>query len=495
MNVNVTFGQGDSDFPVKAGATDNGMDVDFGNTQLIKGDKGDKGDPGEKGDKGDPGADGISPTVAVQDITGGHRVTITDKDGAKTFDVMDGAGGSGGAAVQSDLSVNDESDPAYVKNRTHWLERPYEPIVWDGSTEGRDSVDVSLAFGYPAGSVVAYKISDHVLTKEEIGKSRVSAVVNNGTTGTGTIHSLVDFVPETLWAYDIDVKDSVGYDLIVTKGISTTIAGDFSSSLGVNIPSVGTYCLPMKIDASIQIDADAYHIIDDRYLPADIAKTNQLNAYYTKQEIDNANASFARRKRTPTNAVIVGLLNGQLVDNAFSEDETIKDLVIPSSITSVGKAAFSSANIETVVFNPSGRAISLSYFMFLSCPYLKTAVFGIGVGRIETSSFSNCPALHTVRFKGSLASGIYNRAFELCASLKALIIENREASMPPPLMDVDVFLSTPISSGTGYIYVPRALVDSYKVEKNWSTYASQFRALEDYTVDGTITGDLDESKI
>lgn len=56
-------------------------------------------------------------------------------------------------------------------------------------------------------------------------------------------------------------------------------------------------------------------------------------------------------------------------------------------------------------------------------------------------------------------------------------------------------ITPPITSGTGYIYVPRALVDSYKAATNWSTYATQFRALEDYTVDGTTTGELDESKI
>ena len=37
---------------------------------------------------------GISPVVAVEDIDGGHRVTITDKDGEKTFDVMDGEDGA-----------------------------------------------------------------------------------------------------------------------------------------------------------------------------------------------------------------------------------------------------------------------------------------------------------------------------------------------------------------------------------------------------------------
>lgn len=33
--------------------------------------------------------DGFSPTVSVADISGGHRVTITDAEGPKSFDVMD----------------------------------------------------------------------------------------------------------------------------------------------------------------------------------------------------------------------------------------------------------------------------------------------------------------------------------------------------------------------------------------------------------------------
>jgi hypothetical protein len=50
--------------------------------------------------------------------------------------------------------------------------------------------------------------------------------------------------------------------------------------------------------------------------------------------------------------------------------------------------------------------------------------------------------------------------------------------------------------GSGrYIYVPAALVDTYKATTNWSSYADKIRALEDYTIDGTTTGELDESKI
>ena len=39
---------------------------------------------------GPKGLDGVSPTITVTDILGGHKVTITDKDGTETFDVMDG---------------------------------------------------------------------------------------------------------------------------------------------------------------------------------------------------------------------------------------------------------------------------------------------------------------------------------------------------------------------------------------------------------------------
>jgi hypothetical protein len=42
------------------------------------------------------GKDGISPTILITDITGGHRLTITDSSGTKTIDVMNGATGPRG---------------------------------------------------------------------------------------------------------------------------------------------------------------------------------------------------------------------------------------------------------------------------------------------------------------------------------------------------------------------------------------------------------------
>lgn len=51
---------------------------------------------GTNGKDGVNGADGISPTLSVAEITGGHRVTVTDVNGTQTFDVMDGQDGRDG---------------------------------------------------------------------------------------------------------------------------------------------------------------------------------------------------------------------------------------------------------------------------------------------------------------------------------------------------------------------------------------------------------------
>ena len=54
------------------------------------------GTPGEDGKDGTDGKDGVSPTVTVSAITGGNRITISDKNGSKSVDVMDGKDGDDG---------------------------------------------------------------------------------------------------------------------------------------------------------------------------------------------------------------------------------------------------------------------------------------------------------------------------------------------------------------------------------------------------------------
>ena len=134
------------------------------------------------------------------------------------------------------------------------------------------------------------------------------------------------------------------------------------------------------------------------------------------------------------------------------------------------------------------RVTSVGDLSFVDLPKLtsfKSAtaeIFGDG-------SFARCYALTTIDLYCLTHAG--SNTFHNCHSLQIIILRGDAVCY---LKD-RVFYDTPIASGTGYIYVPRALIEDYKVATNWSVYADQFRALEDYTVDGTTTGELDWDKI
>lgn len=73
---------------------------------------------GEDGTDGQDGKDGTSPVVSVSAITGGHRITITDVNGAKTVDVIDGSDGQDGTDGQDGadgVSVTHEWDGTVLK--------------------------------------------------------------------------------------------------------------------------------------------------------------------------------------------------------------------------------------------------------------------------------------------------------------------------------------------------------------------------------------------
>ena len=95
------------------------------------------------------------------------------------------------------------------------------------------------------------------------------------------------------------------------------------------------------------------------------------------------------------------------------------------------------------------------------------------VTTIGDFAFSYNTALTLVSFPA--VTSISASAFEGCSKLTAVILG---AESVVTLANVSAFTGTPIASGTGYIYAPASLVDSYKVA--WSTYANQIRAIEDY---------------
>lgn len=113
--------------------------------------------------------------------------------------------------------------------------------------------------------------------------------------------------------------------------------------------------------------------------------------------------------------------------------------------------------------------------MFQQC-YNLTTIPQLNFSSVTSTSymFDGCKKLTTLDFSNIKKISSY---FANLSKLSTLIIRN-----PTTLAVLDsttAFRYTPIASGTGYIYVPDDLVDSYKQATNWSTFAAQIKPLSE----------------
>ena len=151
---------------------------------------------------------------------------------------------------------------------------------------------------------------------------------------------------------------------------------------------------------------------------------------------------------------------------AFGSCLSLVNINLPS-VETIGEHAFTQCKLLTSVCFPAAKTIYNSIFY--------------------TGTPNKCKLLTTIDLP--VVENITNLSMiRDCTAMKALIIRNSDTVCK--LGKAGEGIST-----TLYIYVPSILVDSYKTSTNWSIHADKFRALEDYTVDGTITGKLDETKI
>lgn len=162
------------------------------------------------------------------------------------------------------------------------------------------------------------------------------------------------------------------------------------------------------------------------------------------------------------------------VDNKTIEaliDKTITSFS-SDTLTYVGSYAFRDCTkLTTVNLN---NLTMIDQYGFYGCTSLITINLP-SVQDINAYGIRKCTKLTRVDLGAVTDISAY--AFYECGLLDTIII--RTSSLCT-LRNVNAFAKTKIESGTGYIYVPRALIEQYKVAENWSTYANQFRALEDY---------------
>lgn len=174
---------------------------------------------------------------------------------------------------------------------------------------------------------------------------------------------------------------------------------------------------------------------------------------------------------------------------AFRGCTGLTNVSLPSVTTMIGSPFYGCSSLTEITL-PS-LTDSGDDYPFSLCSKLKTLSLP-ALPKLHGSVCANLSELTTAYFPSvtTITGGYQGDPFYGCSKLSTLVLCHAcELSSVKALQD------TAIAAGTGYIYVPTELVDWYKTASYWSTYADQIRALENYTVDGTIDGGLDPEKI
>ena len=230
--------------------------------------------------------------------------------------------------------------------------------------------------------------------------------------------------------------------------------------------------------------------------------------------------------RSKSSLVEVNLPNVEQVGmNAFDGCKNLKTVNCPK-ITRVNHSSFNRCSaLESIDF-PYLK--SLDSYSFAACNNVETINLpsvtyigndnGLG-GKVEHLVL---PKVDTLRssavsryFGFSLDLPVIAKISEASSiaafGLKALILRNTDtmvtlvsSGLLSPLHITGTVNSTynPNGDKDGYIYVPRMFLSDedetkdYRRATNWTAYgADRFRAIEDWTVDGTVNGEMDWEKI
>ena len=209
--------------------------------------------------------------------------------------------------------------------------------------------------------------------------------------------------------------------------------------------------------------------------------------------------------------------------NFYINDQEIKDLVIPNSVTSIGGAAFygcsslTSVTIPNSVTSIGGAAFyecfaltsvtipnsvtSIGAYAFYYCDDLTSITIPNSVTSIKEYTFSNCSSLTSVTIPNSVTS-IGNGAFEDCSSLTSVTIPNSVTSIgngafddcssltsitceaeTPPTLDSYIFYGV---SKSIPVYVPCGCVEAYKTANGWKDFINIQEPLAEYSIEVNV---------
>lgn len=219
----------------------------------------------------------------------------------------------------------------------------------------------------------------------------------------------------------------------------------------------------------------------------------QLLCDKLREKTDSANVLLASDipsivQNFSSDKILTEFLNGTLTN--YSNDRVtsvesyafygltkLTSIDLPN-VTSVSTQAFNGCTALKTINAPSLKTTSIQ--SFYNCGFVSINLPSLTT--VGTQGIRNCRKLTKADLKSVTTINTY--AFDTCSVLETLIIRTDKVCN---LANVNALTNTKIASGTGYIYVPNVLIENYKTATNWTTYADQIRAIEDYP---EICGDV-----
>lgn len=205
-------------------------------------------------------------------------------------------------------------------------------------------------------------------------------------------------------------------------------------------------------------------------LPKAIDGSNSAYAFYYCNKLKTVNLPLLEKANNYTfsNYGLESINLPALIScgSSFLNCTNLKSINVPL-LDTVESTAFQYCSNLTEITLPSLRYTN-GGITFQYCSKLK---------KVDLPKFGDITGI-TSDYDKNRYGQIMVSMFAYCKLLDTLILRN--SSRIVSLGNKNAFTGTPIEKGTGYVYVPAALIDEYKTATNWTIFANQFRAIEDY---------------
>lgn len=153
-----------------------------------------------------------------------------------------------------------------------------------------------------------------------------------------------------------------------------------------------------------------------------------------------------------------------------------------SKNTDMGNVFYACNRLESIDLSNFDTSNVTSFVsLFYNCQRLAQ----IDVSNFNTSNakqmdymFYGCIALSKIDISNFDGNKLISNSlmFGNCINLLIVIINRQDVFK---MTNTNMFQNTPIASGTGYVYVPDNMVETYKTATNWSTYADQIKPISE----------------